>query len=89
MDKYKSTKEFDPLPTSNNGPTAIRFSNEVGISKTLSVSSIDTEQELREIEILERKTKLLREYKQLAQEIAELETKKVSYCGCKMPDCFV
>jgi len=41
--------------------------------------SIDMEKELREIEILERKTQLLREYKQLAQEIAEIEAKKPSY----------
>jgi hypothetical protein len=40
-------------------------------------ATFDAEKELREIEILERKTKLLKEYKQLAQEIADIESKRV------------
>ncbi|KAI6243059.1 RNA exonuclease 1-like protein [Aphelenchoides fujianensis] len=41
-----------------------------------AASPIDTEKELREIEILEKKTRLLKEYKQLAEEIALLEGKQ-------------
>ncbi|KAI6238309.1 RNA exonuclease 1-like protein [Aphelenchoides fujianensis] len=41
-----------------------------------AASPMDTEKELREIEILEKKTRLLKEYKQLAEEIALLEGKQ-------------
>ncbi|KAI6220528.1 RNA exonuclease 1-like protein [Aphelenchoides besseyi] len=40
--------------------------------------TIDEEKELREIEILEKKTRLLKEYKQLAEEIAMLEGKQAN-----------
>lgn len=44
-----------------------------------STSAFDAEREMHEIELLERKNKLLRENRRLAMEISEIESKRVSH----------
>ena len=48
-------------------------------SKRRAHSPIDTERETREIELLEKKLKMLREYKTLVQEIRELEAGSIGF----------
>jgi hypothetical protein len=60
-------------------PLKVNSAEKAQPSKLARPPNFDAEKELREIEILERKTRLLKEYKELTQQIAEIESKRVRF----------